>query len=97
MLARHSGDEGSARGYESGREGGRDLRRGEEILAELARLRVMIGEVRGELTHLYARRQVLLVEAYQQKLNMSEVARTLGVTREAMYRVLRKELTRFER
>lgn len=71
--------------------------RRDEILVELAKLRVAIGEVRAELAGLYAKRQALLVAAYNQRLNMSEVARTLGVTREAMYRVLRKELTRFER
>jgi transcriptional regulator of acetoin/glycerol metabolism len=69
----------------------------DEILVELAKLRVAIGEVRAELTGLYAKRQALLVAAYNQRLNMSEVARTLGVTREALYRVLRKELVRFER
>ncbi len=92
-MARQGGGEAFGANHERGVEVGR----GEEILAELARLRVMIGDVRGELTQLYANRQVLLVEAYQQRLNMSEVARTLGVTREAMYRVLRKELVRFER
>ena len=71
--------------------------RRDEILVELAKLRVEIGEVRAELTGLYAKRQALLVAAYNQRLNMSEVARTLGVTREALYRVLRKELVRFER
>ena len=71
--------------------------KGDEILVELARLRVAISEARAELTQLYAKRQTLLVAAYSERLNMSEVARTLGVTREAMYRVLRKEVTTFHR
>jgi transcriptional regulator of acetoin/glycerol metabolism len=65
------------------------------VLSELAVVRVAIGECRTQLEGLYLSRRDLLVQAYQAGLNMSEVARTVGVTREAMYRVLRRSGTQF--
>ena len=67
----------------------------QEILQELHRLRKEITKTRGDLSKLYEQRQRLLTEAYELSLNMSEVARAAGITREAMYRVLRRHGTQF--
>ena len=66
-----------------------------ELLRELQRLRENITNARGDLSKLYEQRQRLLTEAYELSLNMSEVARAAGITREAMYRVLRRNGTQF--
>ena len=66
-----------------------------DVLDSLHKLRVSIAASRAELSRLYESRQRLLVQAYESGMNMSEVARAAGITREAMYRVLRRNGTQF--
>ena len=66
-----------------------------ELIQQLESLREEIIKARGDLSGLYEQRQRLLTKAYEMSLNMSEVARAAGITREAMYRVLRRNGTQF--
>jgi DNA-binding phage protein len=67
----------------------------EEILSRLLEVSNEISSARGDLSGLYESRNKYLIAAYEAGYNMSEVARAAGITREAMYRVLRRNGTQF--
>jgi DNA-binding phage protein len=67
----------------------------DEILSRLLEVSNEISSARRGLSDLCKSRNKYLIAAYEAGYNMSEVARAAGITREAMYRVLRRVGTQF--